>query len=66
MILVGLIATIWIVISLVGVALCRAAGVADRQRQKTSFAGRAEPIAYRLAPRAGDKARLAGMASSGA
>jgi hypothetical protein len=44
MILIGLIATSWIVISLLGVAVCHAAGVADRQQQKTSFPGRPRTI----------------------
>lgn len=49
MILVGLIAIIWIALSLLGIALGRAAGVADRQQQKTSYARRAEPFVHRLA-----------------
>ena len=49
MILIGLVATVWIVISLLGLALCRAAGAADRQQQKTSAAGRSGRIADRLA-----------------
>ena len=61
MILTGLIAAIWIVTSLLGVALCRAAGVADCQQHKTSFAGRAEAMAHRLAPRISDHARLVGV-----
>jgi hypothetical protein len=48
MILIGLTSTIWIAISLLGIAVCRAAGVADRQQQKTSFAGRTDRIANRL------------------
>ena len=50
MILIGLIATVWIVVSLLGVALCRTAGVADRQQQKTSFAGFTQPVTYRPTP----------------
>jgi hypothetical protein len=45
MILIGLVTTIWIAFSLLGVAVCRAAGVADRQQQKPSWAGRTDRIA---------------------
>jgi hypothetical protein len=49
MILIGLVTTMWIGISLLGIAVCRAAGVSDRQQQKTSCGGLIDRIASALA-----------------